>query len=271
MKTACGTVMPRGVRFLCFALLLGLCFASGCASAPYTGRSQFITMSESEEMQLGAAASKQVLQKSKTETGTARAARVTHVGRDIAAVADKPEFAWEFHTLPNDELNAFCLPGGRVFVYTAMLDLTANNDDELAILMGHEIAHAIARHGAERVSQTQVATMGQVLAGTAAAIATGSSAVGEVTVAGTGALMQLGILLPYSRTHETEADHIGMMLAAKAGYDPRAAITLWRKMAEKNKGKERVALLSTHPLTEQRIKDLERDLPKALELYRPAR
>ncbi len=242
---------------------------SACATAPYTGRSQYITMSEEQEMRLGAQASQEVLKKEPEERGTERSARVIRVGQRIAAVADKPEFEWEFHTIPSKDLNAFCLPGGKVFVYTALLDLTGGNDAELAAVVGHEVAHAVARHGAERASQNQLAGIGQAVTGVAVAVATGSSAAGQAAQSGYGALAQMGFLLPYSRTHETEADHIGIILAAKAGYDPRAALTFWKKMAASNKGKEPPAILSTHPLNQRRIDDLTEEMPEALKYYKP--
>ncbi len=249
--------------------VLAALLLSACATVPYTGRSQYIAMSPAEEMRLGAQASRQVLQKEPEEKGTARAERVIRTGRRIAAVADRPDFAWEFHTIPGKDLNAFCLPGGKVFVYTALLDLTGGNDAELAAVMGHEIAHAVARHGAERVSQSQLAGIGQAVTGVAVAVATGSGAAGQAAQSGYGTLAQFGFLLPYSRTHETEADRIGVILAAKAGYDPRAAVSFWKKMAAVNKGKEPPALLSTHPLNRQRIDDLAEFMPEALKYYRP--
>lgn len=257
-------------RHLFPLLLLLSCFAlAGCATAPYTGRSQLIMMSPSEEMALGTQASQKILSKEETETGTERSARVEHIGKRIAAVAERPEFAWEFHTIPSDVLNAFCLPGGKVFVYTALIDLTNGNDNELAAVMGHEIAHAVARHGAERASQNQLSGIGQLIIQVAVTVATGSSAIGDASGSGYSALAQLGLLLPYSRTHETEADKIGIILAAKAGYNPRAAVTFWQKMAAASKGKETVSILSTHPLNAQRIADLEKEMPEALKYYKP--
>lgn len=255
-------------RLLFVAVLFACLFASGCATVPYTGRSQLVFMKENEELSLGAQAAKQVLEKEREEKGTARAARVERVGKRIAAVAERPQFQWEFHTMPSDVLNAFCLPGGKVFVYTALLDLTQGNDNELAAVIGHEIAHAVARHGAERVSQNQLAAIGQVAAQIGVAAATGSAEAADSVGQGYGLMAQLGILLPYSRKHETEADTIGVILAAKAGYDPRAAIAFWKKMGAASQGKQPPELLSTHPLNEQRIKDLEAAMPKALEYYK---
>lgn len=257
------------VRAALLLVLLASSALAGCATVPYTGRSQLMFMEESKELALGAQASKEVLTKEHEEKGTARAARVERVGRKIAAVAERPQFEWEFHTIPSETLNAFCLPGGKVFVYTALLDLTGGNDNELAAVMGHEIAHAVARHGAERVSQNQMTAIGQVALQVGVAAATGSADMAEAAGQGAGLISQLGILLPYSRSHESEADLIGIILAAKAGYDPRAAINFWKKMGAASKGEEPPAFLSTHPLNDQRIADLEKAMPKALEYYTP--
>lgn len=255
-------------RYLLLTALLACVLLAGCAKTPYTGRTQFMLVSEGEESVLGSQAWREMLSKEETETDTPRSERVEQVGRRIAAVAERPNFEWRFHTIPKDVLNAFCLPGGKVFVYTGILDLTQGNDDELAAVMGHEIAHAVARHGAERMSQSQLAGLGQLVTQMAVTVATGSQALGDVSGSGLNILTQLGFLLPYSRTHETEADKIGIILAAKAGYDPRAAISFWKKMAAANTGREPAAILSTHPLNEQRIADLEKDMPEALTYYR---
>jgi predicted Zn-dependent protease len=207
------------------------------------------------------------------ETGTVRAARVEQAGKRIAAVAGRPDFQWAFHTIDKPVLNAFCLPGGRVFVYTGLLEFTEGNDAELAAVIGHEIAHVIARHGAERVSQAQATSLGGTLLGLGVSVVTGSSATGQTAQRGYSALTQLGILLPFSRSQETEADHIGTILAAKAGYDPRAAITFWEKLLKQSEGGRPpaflAAFLSTHPLSETRIADLRRMMPDALKYYDP--
>ena len=252
-------------------LLVAMLLLGACATAPYTGRSQLMMMNESEETRLGLEAAQEVLNTEHIETGTKRAFKVGTIGKRIASVADRPDFQWEFHTIKKDELNAFCLPGGKVFVYTGLIDMIGNSDDELAAVMGHEIAHAIARHGAERASQGMIANIGVAAAGIATSIATKSDAAASTAVIGGSALLQLGVLLPYSRLHESEADHIGVFLAAKAGYDPRASIKLWEKMGTVNKGKEPPAILSTHPLSDARIKDLEKIMPEAMKHYATAR
>lgn len=250
-------------RFLVVAPVLAVAvFLSACQSTPYTKRSQFVLTSESEDMALGAKASKEVLRTESPEVGTARAKRVEAIGQKISAVSDRPNFQWEFHTVKKNELNAFCLPGGKVFVYTGMLDFVGKDDDQLAAIMGHEIAHAIARHGAERASQAQATNVGIALLG----VVTG---MGSTAQQGASALSEIGILLPYSRLQESEADHIGVILAAKAGYDPHAAITLWENM-EKQGGSSTPGFLSTHPVNSQRIKDLQAIMPEAVQYYEAA-
>jgi len=256
-----------------FSLLLFCCLTlSACATAPYTGRSQFITMSKEMEFRLGLEATKEILSSAPVEKGTARAARVERVGARIARAADRPDFQWAFYTINKPEINAFCLPGGKVFVYAKLLELTGVNDAELAAVIGHEIAHVIARHAAERMSQAQASSFGGALLGLGVSVATGSSAAAQTVQSGYSALTQLGILLPFSRSQETEADYIGIILAAKAGYDPRAAITFWEKMIKESEGGKRpLAFLSTHPLSETRIADLRRMMPEALKYYTPSR
>lgn len=252
------------------ALLACVCMlVSACASAPYTGRNQFIIMSESEELKQGLEYSNKIIAEEKVEEGTARAKRVERIGQDIAAVAEKPEYEWLFKVIESKEVNAFCLPGGKVFVYTGIIDLVGDNDDELAAIMGHEVAHALARHGAERSSQSNMASVGITAASVAVGVATDSNTMAGVAMTGGSVAAQLGLLLPYSRMHESEADHIGVILAAKAGYDPRAAISLWKKMAALNDGKEPMGILSTHPLNKDRIANLEKLMPEVMKYYSP--
>lgn len=263
-ETRSGSVRSGVARFLTIAPVLAVAvFLSACQSTPYTKRSQLVFTSESEDMALGAQASKEVLQTERAEVGTARAKRVENIGQKIAAVSDRPNFQWEFHTIKKNELNAFCLPGGKVFVYTGMLDFVGKDDDQLAAIMGHEIAHAIARHGAERASQAQATSLGVAILGAA-------TGMGATAQKGVSALSEVGILLPYSRLQETESDHIGVILAAKAGYDPHAAVTLWENM-EKQGGSSTPGFLSTHPVNSQRIKDLQEIMPEAVQYYDAAK
>ncbi len=252
----------RFVVLIVFALLLA---ALGCAKAPYTNRSQMILMSSQEELALGMQASQQVLAKAKEETNTPAAAMTRRVGLRIAAAADEPDsnlparskFDWEFHTLTSDTPNAFCLPGGKIFVYTGLLKY-ATTDAELAAVMGHEVGHAIARHGAERASQSQAAGLvGSV----------GSAILGPAFDAAYGLGVNYGILMPYGRLQESEADYIGLLLMAKAGYDPSAALSFWERMATAG-GSKPPEWMSTHPSDESRIAEIKRQLPEAMAIYK---
>jgi predicted Zn-dependent protease len=236
----------------------------GCATAPYTNRSQMILMSPQQELALGAQARQQVLSESKEETNTPAAAMTRRVGQRIAAAADEPDpklpprskFNWEFHTLRDDTPNAFCLPGGKIFVYTGLMRYTAT-DAELAAVISHEVGHAIARHGAERASQSSAAGMVGSL---------GSAVLGPTFNTAYGLGVNYGILLPYSRLQESEADYIGLMLMAKAGYDPNAALTFWRKIASAG-GSKPPEWMSTHPSDQSRIAEIQKQLPGALAIY----
>jgi len=161
------------------------------------------------------------------------------------------------------------MPGGKIAVYTGIIEKVHITDDELAAVMGHEISHALREHGRERASQQMAAGVGASLAGVVADIFLPGS--GQLATAGAGAGAQLGVLLPYSRAHETEADRMGVELAARAGYDPRAAVALWQKMAKLSSGGAPPKLLSTHPSHEDRIKDLTEFSQKVMPLYEQAR
>jgi predicted Zn-dependent protease len=228
-----------------------------CARAAYTNRSQLLLISEGQEMALGLQSAQEVLKKEKESKDQLQVERVKRVGNRIAAAANKPDYKWEFHVIEKDTVNAFCLPGGKVFVYTGILELTTSND-ELAAVMGHEIAHALLRHGGERMSVALMAQAG----GQAASIALGSTvspAASQIFNQAYGVGAQVGVMLPHSRSQESEADEVGMILAAKAGYEPSGALSLWRKMDAyaKSKGQNVPGFLSTHPTTEDRMEAIQ--------------
>jgi metalloendopeptidase OMA1, mitochondrial len=249
----------RRLRILLIpALALSLCY---CATAPYTGRSQFIVMSAGEETAMGASAAKEVLQKEKLSRDTAKNESVRRVGRRIAAVADMPGAAWEFYVIDKDKTpNAFCLPGGKVFFYSGIFKYM-QNEDQLAVVMAHEVAHAVARHGAERASRAMAAELGGAVAG--AAIGAGNPAAGELFQGVYGIGANVAFILPHSREQEYEADHIGLILMAKAGYRPEAAVDFWRNMMRADKGGKPPAFLSTHPADAERIRAIQAELPEA--------
>lgn len=183
-------------------------------------------------------------------------APVEEVGRRIAGAADRPNFQWRFVVIEAPKtVNAFCLPGGKVAVYTGLLPI-AKDSNGLAVVLGHEIAHAIARHGAERMSQQAVVNA----VGEAIGVAGGQSA--GLLLAAYGLGSELGVLLPYSRAQESEADHIGLILMAKAGYDPRNALDFWKRM-EASGGRESAEFLSTHPSHGTRETQIAQWLPEA--------
>jgi metalloendopeptidase OMA1, mitochondrial len=248
-------------------LLALLLVVVACTTVPVTGRRQVMMMSEGEEQKLGLDAYQEVLKKAKLATDPEVNAQVTRVGRRIADATGKTDYQWEFKVFEDKQANAFCLPGGKIAVYTGILPIT-RDDAGLAAVIGHEVAHAIARHGGERVSQQGLV---QVLLGaTSVALSQQNPAVQQVAIAALGGGAAVGYLLPYSRAQESEADYLGLLYMAKAGYHPSAARDLWVRMAEASKGRERPPeFLSTHPTEATRIKQIEGWIPEALKHYRP--
>lgn len=176
---------------------------------------------------------------------------------------DASGWKWEVHVLSSDEINAWCMPGGKIAVYTGLIAKIKPTDDELAAVMGHEISHALREHARERVSQQMATNLGlSVLS-----IATGSNAASDLG----GQLSSVMFTLPNSRTHETEADRMGVELAARAGYDPRAAVTLWQKMGAADSGNAPPEILSTHPSAASRITDLQAAAQQVMPLYQQAK
>jgi predicted Zn-dependent protease len=251
---------------------------AACETAPVTGRSQMMLVGESEERQMGLQAYRDVLSKEQLSDDTQTNALVEKVGRRIAAAAERPpgdlwrapRFRWEFRTVDKNEPNAFCLPGGKVVVYTGILPIT-RTEAGLAVVIGHEVAHALARHGAERMSDQMVAQAGA----TAAAVALSATVSGRSRVylpammAALGAGATYGYILPMSRAQESEADRIGLILMAMAGYDPREAVTVWERMRAASTGPRKAEWLSTHPADTTRIADIRHWLPEAMRYYRP--
>ena len=205
-------------------------------------------------------------------------ALVEKVGRRIANAAEHPpqemwrapRFRWEFKTVDKNEPNAFCLPGGKIVVYTGLLPIT-KTEAGLAVVIAHEVAHALARHGAERMSDQMVASVGTAAASVAlAATVSGRSRTYlPAMMAAVGAGATVGYILPMSRAQESEADRIGLVLMAMAGYDPREAIGLWERMRAASSGKRQAEWLSTHPADTTRIADIRRWLPEAMQYYKP--
>ena len=239
--------------------------AAGCGTVPETGRSQFNLLSTGDEVVLGEQAYAEILKDAKLVTSGPEFARVQRVGQRIAQSAERryPDavegFGWQFALVDSPEVNAWMLPGGKSAVYTGLLKV-ATSDDELAVVMGHEAAHAIAKHGAERMSRG-VAT--QIVFGVASATGEIDPAIVEAAAVAYGALGETA----FSRGEESEADEIGLMIAADAGFDPRSAVGFWKKMSAVG-GEKPPECRSTHPSAESRANRLAKLMPKAEKIYR---
>lgn len=248
---------------------------SACTTNPITGRSSLQLANNSEIMSMAAQEYRTTLGKSKVITGTADAKRVTNVGSRIKAAAQKyyqtigrsgdiANYQWEFNLIQSNELNAWCMPGGKVAVYTGILPVT-KNENGLAVVMGHEVSHALAGHGNERISQAMVAQYGGAILGGSISNSQWASVFQQVYPIGSQVA-----LLKYGRNQESEADEMGLYLMGMAGYDPREATSFWGRMEAASKGARQPEFLSTHPNPESRIADINKDLPKALEYYKAA-
>jgi metalloendopeptidase OMA1, mitochondrial len=257
-------------RQVWFILMLAVAWTilSGCATTPYTGRKQVLMVSQEQEMALGYQAFKQIRGKSRPAQDPALQARVRQVGERIAKAADRPEFKWEFVVFEDDQnANAFCLPGGKVGIYTGLFKYI-KSDEDLATVISHEAAHALARHAGERLSHGKLAQIGGTALGIGlAALGVGGTA-GKVAMQGYGLGTQVGVLLPYSRLQEAEADRIGLILMAKAGYDPDSAVHFWERFATGKKDKAQLPqFLSTHPSDSTRIEKMRTYLDEARQYY----
>jgi len=251
------------VKRILVAVFLALFFIA-CQSVQQTGRSQFIVVSESQERQLGDQAYRDILKKSPLSNRSDWQTQLRRVGERIAAVADRPEYKWEFNVIQGKDVNAFALPGGKIAFWEGIMPI-AQDDNGVAVIMAHEVAHALARHGGERMSQEIGAqAIGQILA---LGVGQVSPALQEdfLKVYGLGA--SVGVLLPWGRAQESEADRIGLTLMAKAGYDPAGAIAFWERMSNVA-GDKPPEFLSTHPSDETRVAQLKAWLPEARSHYR---
>jgi len=265
---------PTARLILALPLLAALATAGGCNTVSGTKRSQLNVLSESDERELGEEAYQEAL----SEKGVKKVTSGPDYDR-VQRVADRIEdaserlhakavrgFEWQWTVVNDDNMvNAWALPGGKSAVYTGMLRM-AKSDDELAVVMGHEASHAIARHAGERISSNMV--IQGALQGTSMALGDMSPAAQQATMAALGLGSNVGVLLPWSRMQESEADELGLLIAADAGYDPRTSIDLWTRMASQSGAPPE--FLSTHPSENTRIKRLQKMMPKAMKLYQAA-
>ncbi len=250
---------------ICNGFLVVLCVLSfsACVTTPESGRQAFIITSENEESQMGLQAYSEVLKKEKVSSNARWNEIVQRVGARIAKSANKPEYQWEFKLLESKEQNAFCLPGGKVAIYTGILSV-CQNEAALAAVMGHEVAHATARHGGQRMTVALGTQIG--LVGFSAILGQNQSTEKNLLLAALGVGSQVGVMLPFSRSNESEADEIGLTYMARAGYDPKEAPRFWDRFSEVTKGSP-PEFLSTHPASQNRKAALEAQVSKANAIY----
>jgi predicted Zn-dependent protease len=260
---------------LIFAALIFI----ACSNNKITGRKQLNFISNEEMIAIADTQYFQVLKSSKIVMAGNEAQMVKRIGhRIVAAVQDYynemgwsdqlKKYKWEYHLIESKEVNAWCMPGGKIAVYTGLLPIT-QNENALAVVMGHEVAHALAEHGKERVSQQMLAQGGALTVGLLTAK---QSAINrDIFLAAFGAASNYGLILPFSRKQELEADELGLIFSAKAGYDPREAIDLWKRMKKLGGEAKPPEFASTHPGEDTRIKELEKQMPNALAIYEKAK
>ncbi|HNS19395.1 MAG TPA: M48 family metallopeptidase [Sedimentisphaerales bacterium] len=265
---------------LVIVALLGLSFVlAGCSEVGITGRRQLNFMPDSIINSMSIEQYGTFIKESKLSTDATKSAMVKRVGENIRNAVSRysketggedpfASYEWEFNLVDDPNVNAFAMPGGKVVVYTGILPLT-QNEAGLAVVVGHEIAHVYAKHGSERMSQQLAVQLGSVALSTA--LKNQPEATRSIFTSAFTVGSQVGVLLPYSRKHEYEADRLGTIFMAMAGYDPHEAVTFWQRMsAAKGEGSSTPAFLSTHPAGASRIKALQELLPEAMEYYKPA-
>jgi len=256
-------------------LLAAAILIQACSTVPITGRKQIALIPESNMLSMSLDEYGQFLKENKLSTDAAQTETVKRVGKRIQGAVEAyfaernlsqqlSGYAWEFNLIESKEANAWCMPGGKVVVYTGILPLT-RDESGLAVVMGHEIAHAVAKHGQERMSQQLLAQLGGVAL--TEALQQKPEQTRNLWMGVFGAGVQVGVLLPYSRLHETEADHLGLIFMAMAGYNPNDAVAFWKRMAE-SAGSKPPEFLSTHPSDETRIRKIEAEIPEAMKYYK---
>jgi predicted Zn-dependent protease len=256
-------------------VFLSLFIVISCSKVPVTGRKQLDILPDSEVLALASNSYQQFLNENKLSNDAQNSAMVRRVGQNIATAVEKyfaqhnmkkqlKDYKWEFNLIESKEQNAWAMPGGKTVVYTGLLPIT-KDETGLAVVMGHEIAHAVAKHGNERMSQGLLAQMGGVALNVA--LSNKPQETRSLFMAAYGAGATVGYLLPFSRIQESEADRLGLVFMAMAGYDPRQATEFWKRMDAISKGGNVPEFLSTHPSHDTRIKDIEKNLPEALRYY----
>jgi predicted Zn-dependent protease len=265
-------------RKLAITVMATAVLAWSCSSVPITGRHQLSLVPESEMQAMSYAQYDSFMQANKRSHDQAATAMVRRVGTRIEHAVESymnahnmqdqlAGYKWEFNLVESKEANAWCMPGGKVCVYTGILPIT-QDENGLAVVLGHEISHAVARHGTERMSQGLIAQgLGTALS---VAVAKEPAQTQQLWMTAFGVGAEVGVLLPYSRTQESEADHLGLIFMAMAGYDPQTAIPFWERMAKQGSGGKPPEFLSDHPADQTRINNIKKEMPEALKYYKPA-
>ncbi|MDH4037915.1 MAG: M48 family metallopeptidase [Candidatus Krumholzibacteria bacterium] len=268
------------VRFAWIRSMLAVCAATmlvaACSTVPLTGRKQLNIIPDSEMLSMSYQQYDQFLTENKKSTDAGKTAMIQRVGKRIQAAVEQyardtnnskqlDGYQWEFNLVESDEVNAWCMPGGKVVFYTGILPV-CQDENGIAVVMGHEVAHAVAKHGSERMSQGLLAQMGGVALSEALKSEPEQTQALAMTAFGVGA--QYGALLPFSRKQESEADHLGLVFMAMAGYDPHVAVPFWERMAAGGGGKP-PEFMSTHPSDQTRINNLNSLMPEAMKYYKP--
>lgn len=259
-----------------FLMASALILLGSCSSVAVTGRKQLNLVSDSEVLSSSLTEYQTYMKSAKKSTNATQTAQVERVGKRIAAATEAylkstgsaseiNNFSWEFNLVQNSDLNAFCMPGGKIVVYEGLMSIVSS-DDELAVVLGHEVAHAVAKHSNERLSQQMLAQYGSSILGTA--LSGKSSAVQSMASQVYGLGANYGVILPFSRKHETEADKIGLVFLRLAGYDPNKALDFWQKMASSSSASV-PEIASTHPSSSTRIANIQKALPEVLKNYEP--
>ena len=265
----------KTLRYTLFVSVLTLLFQA-CGSVPITGRKQLLLVPDQEVLTLSFQQYQDFMSSAPVERNTNNALMVERVGRRIATAVETfyrnngyeselKNFSWEFNLVKSSDVNAFCMPGGKIVVYEGLLPIT-RDEAGLAIVVGHEIAHAVAKHANERISQQMALQYGGQIAGGLLGNNAAAQQIGGL-VFGLGG--ELGVMLPYARKHEYEADELGLIFMAMAGYDPRIAVDFWKRMAQASGGST-AEFMSTHPSDQNRIAKIQEHMPEALKYYQGA-
>ena len=268
-------MVKNKIQYLFTIILFSVYFIS-CSTVPLTGRKQLNIIPNSTILSMSFQQYGEFLNSNKLSANQAQTQMIKNVGRKIQGAVEKyfadnnlsdnlKGYSWDFNLIESNEVNAWCMPGGKVVFYTGILPIT-KDEAGVAVVMGHEVAHAIAEHGSERMSQGLITELGGMALSKALESEPETTKALWLTAFGLGA--QIGVILPFSRLHESEADHLGLIFMAMAGYNPNQAVSFWERMAAQKGGQAPPEFLSTHPSDASRIQKIKEELPEAMKYYK---